>query len=120
MRKLLSVMMAIAFCGICNAQSGNNQTGKILSAQEAKYVLAIFCQYHYSSCFGGKIYIPGTMIIKSVGMDQNTGGTYVSGIHSYQGQNNGDYVIFNKWYEPDLMNRKGGWETGQRLIQYKK
>lgn len=30
-----------------------------------------------------------------------------------------DYVIFNKWYEPDLLNRKGGWETGQRLITYK-
>ena len=142
MRKLLSVMMSIAFCGICYAQSGNNQAGKILSAQEAKYVLDIFCQYHYSSCFEGKVYVPGSMIIKSVGMDQNTGGTYVSGIHSYQGryvplrgrkthndvqfnativrQNNGDYVIFNKWYEPDLMNRKGGWETGQRLIQYKK
>ena len=27
--------------------------------------------------------------------------------------------IFNKWYEPDLLNRKGGWETGQRLITYK-
>lgn len=30
-----------------------------------------------------------------------------------------DYVVFNKWYEPDMLNRKGGWETGQRLITYK-
>lgn len=29
-------------------------------------------------------------------------------------QQNGDYVISDKCYEPDLMNRKGGWETGQR------
>ena len=34
-------------------------------------------------------------------------------------QKNGDYVTFNKWYEPDLMNRNGGWETGQGLIQYR-
>ena len=139
MKRLLSVMMAITFFGICNAQTVNNQSG-ILSAQEAKYVLEVFCQNFYSSCFEGKKYIPGTLIVKSVGVDQNTGGTYVSGIHSYQGQyvpfkgrkshndvqfnativrqRNGDYVIFNKWYEPDLMNRKGGWETGQRMIQY--
>lgn len=142
MRKLLSVVMAIAFCVMCDAQSGNNQTGRILSAQEAKYVLDIFCQYHYNSCFGGKAYVPGTLMVKSVGVDQNTGGTSVSGIHSYQGQyvpfrgrkthndvqfnavilrqQDGDYVIFHKWYEPDVMNRKGGWETGQALIQYKK
>lgn len=139
MKRLLSVMMAITFFEICNAQTVNNQSG-ILSAQEAKYVLEVFCQNFYSSCFEGKKYIPGTLIVKSVGVDQNTGGTYVSGIHSYQGQyvpfkgrkshndvqfnativrqRNGDYVIFNKWYEPDLMNRKGGWETGQKLIQY--
>ena len=65
--------------------------------------------------------------------------TYVSGLHSYKGkyipfrgrkshndvqfnatiirQSNGNYVIFNKWYEPDLLNRKGGWETGDALIR---
>ena len=72
---------------------------------------------------------------------QNSGGTFVSGLHSYQGQYipfrgrkthtnvqfnavivrqpKRDYVVFNKWYEPDMLNRKGGWETGQRLITYK-
>lgn len=139
MRKLL-IIICIVICGICNAQTTRN-TSNYLSDKEAKYVLEIFCLNYYSSCFNGKVYIPRSLIIKSVGIDQNNGGTYVSGIHSYQGQyvpvrgrkthndvpfyatiirqRNGDYVIFNKWYEPDLMNRKGGWETGQRLIQYK-
>ena len=31
-------MMAIAFCGICYAQSGDNQTGKILSAQMSQSI----------------------------------------------------------------------------------
>lgn len=69
----LSMMMAITFFGSCNAQTLNNQSG-ILSAQEAKYVLEVFCQNYYKSCFGGKKYIPGTLIIKNVGVDQNTGG----------------------------------------------
>ena len=34
-------------------------------------------------------------------------------------QRSGDYVIFHKWYEPDWLNPKGGWETDQGLIQYK-
>ena len=68
MRRLLLMMMAIAFFGICNAQTVNNQFG-ILSAPEAKYVLEVFCQKFYSSCFEGKKYIPGTLIIKSVGVD---------------------------------------------------
>ena len=38
MKKLLSTMMAIAFCGICYAQSGDNQTGKILSAQMSQSI----------------------------------------------------------------------------------
>lgn len=89
----------------------------------------------------GKTYVPNTIIITSVGIDQNSGGTFVAGLHSYQGQyvpfrgrkthNNvqfnavivrqskRDYVVFNKWYEPDLLNRKGGWETGQKFITYK-
>lgn len=88
-----------------------------------------------------KTYVPNTIIITSVGIDQNSGGTFVSGLHSYQGQYipfrgrkthtnvqfnavivrqpKRDYVVFNKWYEPDMLNRKGGWETGQRLITYK-
>ena len=141
MKKLMIALMTVVLCGICNAQVGKGQSGKILSANEAQYVLELFCRNYYNSCFGGKSYIPGTLIVKSVGVDQNTGGTYVSGIHSYQGlyvpfrgrkshmdiqfnavinrQKNGDYVTFNKWYEPDLMNRKGGWETGQGLIQYR-
>lgn len=65
MRKLLS-MMAIAFFGICNAQTANSQSG-ILLAQVAKYVLKVFCQNYYSSSFEGKKYIPGNLKIKSVG-----------------------------------------------------
>ena len=140
MRNLLITLMTVVFYGVCNAQIRNNQTGNILSAQEAKYVLEVFCCNYYGNCFEGKAYIPGTLIVKSVGVDQNTGGTSVSGIHSYQGQyvpfrgrkthndvqfnavivrqQNGEYVIFHKWYEPDMMNRKGGWETGQKPIQY--
>jgi hypothetical protein len=30
--------------------------------------------------------VPNTIIITSVGIDQNSGGTFVSGLHSYQGQ----------------------------------
>lgn len=89
----------------------------------------------------GRRMCPTTIIITSVGIDQNSGGTFVSGLHSYQGQYipfrgrkthtnvqfnavivrqpKRDYVVFNKWYEPDMLNRKGGWETGQRLITYK-
>lgn len=140
MRKLV-ILMLIAYTNVCTAQVNGSRTNGIMSAQESKYVLEFFCQNYYSSCFEGKKYIPGTLIIKNVGVDQNNGGTYVSGIHSYQGkyiplkgrvthndiqfnatiirQQNGDYVIFNKWCEPDLLNRKGGWETGQGLIQYR-
>jgi len=142
MKKLLITLMTVVLCGICNAQVGNCQSGKVLSANEAKYVLELFCRNYYIRCFEGKTYIPNTLIIKSVGVDQNTGGTSVEGIHDYQGhyiplrgrkthtnvqfnaviirQQNGNYVIFKKWYEPDWMNRKGGWETGQGLIQYSK
>ena len=110
MRKILLLFMAIGYVCICKAQ---------LSAA----------------------YVPNTLIITSVGVDQNSGGTFVCGLHSYQGQYvpfrgrkthtnvqfnativrqpKRDYVVFNKWYEPDLLNRKGGWETGQKLIQYK-
>lgn len=141
MKKLIIALIAVVLCEICNAQVGNIQSGKVLSAEEAQYVLEVFCRNYYSSCFGGKSYIPGTLIVKSVGIDRNTGGTYVSGLHSYQGkyipfmgrkshmdvrynaviyrQRNGDYVTFDKWCEPDLLNHKGGWETGQGLIQYK-
>ena len=140
MRKLLITLMTVVLCGVCNAQVGNSQSGKPLPAKEAEYILELFCRNYYGSCFEGKAYIPTSLMIKSVGVDQKTGGTSVSGIHSYQGhdvplrgrkthndvqfnaviirQQNGDYVIFHKWYEPDLMNRKGGWETGQGLIQY--
>lgn len=133
MRKMFMLLVAIVLCVSCKAQT--------LSAADCRYVLELFCRNYYSSCFDGKNYIPGSLIIKSIGIDQYNGGTYVSGIHSYQGQyipfrgrkthNNvefnativrqrgSDYVIFNKWYEPDMMNRKGGWETGQRLIKYK-
>ena len=31
-------------------------------------------------------HVPNTIIITSVGIDQNSGGTFVSGLHSYQGQ----------------------------------
>lgn len=68
-RPLSMMMMAITFFGSCNAQTLNNQSG-ILSAQEAKYVLEVFCQNYYKSCFGGKKYIPGTLIIKNVGVDK--------------------------------------------------
>ena len=142
MRKLLIALVTVVICGVCNAQVGNSQSGKVLSAKEAEYVLELFCRNYYSSCFEGKAYIPASLIIKSVGVDQKTGGTSVVGIHDYQGhyiplrgrkthtnvqfnaviirQQNGDYVIFHKYYEPDWMNRKGGWETGQGLIQYSK
>ena len=43
-------------------------------------------QNYYSACFSGKKYIPGSLIIKSIGIDQRTGGTHVTGLHSYQGQ----------------------------------
>ena len=87
-----------------------------------------------------KEYITGTLIIKAVGVDQNNGGTFVSGLHTYQGvyapfkgrkthndvqftanivgQPTGYYVIFNKWYEPDLFKKHGEWETGQRLVPF--
>lgn len=132
MKKITLFLLAILYVGICKAQ---------LSAADCKYVLEIFCRNYYGSCFDGKTYVPNTIIITSVGIDQNSGGTFVSGLHSYQGQYipfrgrkthtnvqfnavivrqpKRDYVVFNKWYEPDMLNRKGGWETGQRLITYK-
>lgn len=132
MKKIILFLLAILYVGICKAQ---------LSVADCKYVLEIFCRNYYGSCFDGKTYVPNTIIITSVGIDQNSGGTFVSGLHSYQGQYipfrgrkthtnvqfnavivrqpKRDYVVFNKWYEPDMLNRKGGWETGQRLITYK-
>ncbi|WP_144154779.1 helix-turn-helix domain-containing protein [Segatella copri] len=132
MKKIILFLLAILYVGICKAQ---------LSAADCKYVLEIFCRNYYGSCFDGKTYVHNTIIITSVGIDQNSGGTFVSGLHSYQGQYipfrgrkthtnvqfnavivrqpKRDYVVFNKWYEPDMLNRKGGWETGQRLITYK-
>lgn len=139
MKKISIIILTLVLCGVCKAHVENYQSSNILSAQEAKYILEVFCPNYYSRCFEGKTYIQGTIIIKSVGVDQNTGGTYVSGLHSYKGkyipfrgrkshndvqfnatiirQSNGNYVIFNKWYEPDLLNRKGGWETGDALIR---
>ena len=77
MRKILLLFMAIGYVCICKAQ---------LSAADCKYVLEIFCRNYYGSCFEGKTYVPNTLIITSVGVDQNSGGTFVSGLHSYQGQ----------------------------------
>lgn len=134
MKKIFTLLLAMVICISCKAQ-------KNLSAAECQYVLELFCTSFYGSCFEGKSYIQGTLMIQSVGLDQRTGGTHVTGIHSYQGQyipfrgrkthanvqfnatiirqKGSDYVIFNKWYEPDWMNRKGGWETGQKVIKYK-
>lgn len=75
MRKILLLFMAIGYVCICKAQ---------LSAADCKYVLEIFCRNYYGSCFEGKTYVPNTLIITSVGVDQNSGGTFVSGLHSYQ------------------------------------
>lgn len=77
MKKIILFLLAILYVGICKAQ---------LSAADCKYVLEIFCRNYYGSCFEGKTYVPNTIIITSVGIDQNSGGTFVSGLHSYQGQ----------------------------------
>ena len=111
MKKIILFLLAILYVGICKAQ---------LSAADCKYVLEIFYRNYYGSCFDGKTYVPNTIIITSVGIDQNSGGTFVSGFNAViVRQPKRDYVVFNKWYEPDMLNRKGGWETGQRLITYK-
>lgn len=75
MKKIILFLLAILYVGICKAQ---------LSAADCKYVLEIFCRNYYGSCFDGKTYVPNTIIITSVGIDQNSGGTFVSGLHSYQ------------------------------------
>ena len=132
MRKLL-IIIVMAICGFCHAQTASE-----LTIPQAKNILESFCRNYYNSCFEGKDYIPQSIIIKSVGIDANNGGTYVSGIHSYQGQyipfvgrkthndvqfratiliqRNGYYVIFNKYYERDLLHRNGGWEKSSGVI----
>lgn len=133
MRKFL-IILAIAICGFCNAQTAN-----VLSVPTVKSILETFCLNCYSSCFEGKVYIPQSIIIKSVGVDPNNGGTSVNGIHSYQGQyipfvgrkthndvqfkatifkkQDGYRVIFHKYIERDLMHRSEAWETGKGLIK---
>ena len=71
MKKIILFLLAILYVGICKAQ---------LSAADCKYVLEIFCRNYYGSCFDGKTYVPNTIIITSVGIDQNSGGTFVSGL----------------------------------------
>ena len=140
MKKLFSIiLMTMMLCTMGYAEEADsNQKGNLPAAQVMN-ILEVFCQNYYSACFSGKEYIPGSLIIKSIGIDQRTGGTHVTGLHSYQGQpvpfkgrkthndvqfkaviivqQNGYYVIFDKWYEPDWTDRKGHWETGQRLLQ---
>lgn len=92
MKKIILFLLAILYVGICKAQ---------LSIADCKYVLEIFCRNYYGSCFDGKTHTNvqfNAVIVR---------------------QPKRDYVIFNKWYEPDILNRKGGWETGQKLITYK-
>lgn len=62
MKKIILFLLAILYVGICKAQ---------LSAADCKYVLEIFCRNYYGSCFDGKTYVPNTIIITSVGIDQN-------------------------------------------------
>ena len=64
MKKIILFLLAILYVGICKAQ---------LSAADCKYVLEIFCRNYYGSCFDGKTYVPNTIIITSVGIDQNSG-----------------------------------------------
>ena len=47
MKKLIIALIAVVLCEICNAQVGNIQSGKVLSAEEAQYVLEVFCRYYY-------------------------------------------------------------------------
>lgn len=138
MKRIFTILLLLAAFTMCHAQK--NEVIPVLTAQECKYILEVFCQKFYSSCFEGKEYIPGTLIIKAVGVDQNNDGTFVSGLHTYQGvyvpfkgrkthndvqftanivgQPTGYYVIFNKWYEPDLFKKHGEWETGKILVPF--
>ena len=80
MKRIFTILLLLAAFTMCHAQK--NEVIPVLTAQECKYILEVFCQKFYSSCFEGKEYIPGTMIIKAVGVDQNNGGTFVSGLHT--------------------------------------
>ena len=81
MKKIIMFLLDILYVGICKAK---------LSVADCKYVLEIFCRNYYGSCFDGKKYVRNTIIITSVGIDQNSGGNFVSGLHFYQGQ----YITF--------------------------
>ena len=138
MRKILTILFLFAVFPLCHAQRYDGFSG--LSADDAKTVLEVFCSKYYKDFFVGKDYISRSLLIKSVAVDTANGGTLVSGTHSYQGvfvlfrgrkthkdvpftatiiaQPHGYYVIFNKWYEPDLLKRNGEWETGKRLVPF--
>ena len=62
MRKMFMRLVAIVLCVSCKAQT--------LSAADCRYVLELFCRNYDSSCFDWKNYIPGSLIIKSIGSDQ--------------------------------------------------
>ena len=114
--------MLVTFCGTANAQS----------KAEFQAVLEEFCQSYYNEGFSDRQYIEGSLVVKTVEVDEVTEVIKLKGKHSYRGQyypiagrkthsdvdfkaevseaRNGLRIKFWKWYEPDIMNPIGFWE----------
>lgn len=101
-------------------------------------ILDRFCYDFYYANFG-KIYKQGSVYVNEMNMDQNTLTIYAKGVHTYYGKSygfgrkehqgvpfmasftvlqTGIRVVFQKWYEPDLLYPNGGWETIDKVVPF--
>ena len=137
MKKLLLTMLVMVMPLLCSAQERRSVP---LDKAAIETVLEFALTKYYPSWFNLREYIPKTIIIKSIGIDQVSGGTHVTGIHDYQGlyipirgskthknvafeavlvsYPDGVNVTFTKDIPAGLLHPRGGKETGTTFIKF--
>ena len=137
MKKLLLTMLVMVMPLFCSAQERRSVP---LDKATVETVLEFALTKYYPSWFNLREYIPKTIIIKSIGIDQVSGGTHVTGIHDYQGlyvpirgskthknvafeavfirYPDGVNLTFTKEIPRGILHPMGGKETGSTFIKF--
>ena len=101
-------------------------------------ILDKFCYDFYYVSFG-KYYKPGSIYVSEIKVDEQTLIINAKGTHTYYGKSygfgrkehqgvpfmasfiilqTGIRVLFQKWYEPDLLYPNGGWEKTEKIVPF--
>lgn len=135
--KLLIVTFILSISCAANAQTARGL------AKAFEKVLDAYCIEYYNTDFANRSYIEGSISVSLPSDPEDilnplTGAYDLEGKHSYRGAwrkihsnakwrasikplgNNKYEIRFDKWYEPDLWDRKGHWEIGPtRVFEYR-